>query len=117
MFRIRDILVRIRIRIWIQLRILLFLSVTWKEDAQKNKMYSSVFAYYFWRYIYCTSIFMDKSHNEVTKELKSKFFLRIRIRTSDLRIRVPKNWRILWIRIRNTEDNKGNVLGKYSKIA
>jgi len=62
-FRIHDILVRIRIRI----RILLFSSVTFKMSP-KNNCFTSFFAFYFLKYILHPSSKI-KSHKEVAKQV------------------------------------------------
>jgi hypothetical protein len=67
LLQILDILVRNRNkRIWIQLRILLFLSVTFKT-ATKIYFLRRFSAYYFWQ-VYLHHFSKIKSHKEVTKQ-------------------------------------------------
>ncbi len=73
MLRIRDILIRIRIRGSIRLRIMLFSSVTFKM-ATRNNFFGGIFACYFLKR-HLRQFSKIKSHIEVTKQWESRFFL------------------------------------------
>ncbi len=100
-FRIRDILVRIRIRTfdwWIRPRILLFSSVTFRTETKNHFFLISFYAsFYSFFKVHSHHSSKIKSHKEVTKQYKWKFFFllifllvdwRIRSRTNKLRFRI-----------------------------